>query len=422
LVFLSKRFAYTIMSKDHMDFSGLQFKSVKGERSMSLRYLTAGETHGPQLTAIIEGLPSNLTLDFEELNFQLQRRQKGYGRGRRMQIEKDTAQIAGGVRHGFTTGAPVALIVENKDWTHWKNIMNIEPIPGSDEEKRRVNRPRPGHADLNGGLKYNLTDLRNVLERSSARETAARVACGAVARQLLAAFGVKIAGQVIRIGEIEAPANQLTVDELIEITEQSSVRVADKETELKMEAYIDKIKEEGDSVGGIVECIVEGLPVGLGSHVQSDRKLDGAIAGAVMSINAFKGVEIGIGFEAGKLRGSQVHDEIMYDAAKGYYRASNRLGGFEGGMTNGMPVVVRGVMKPIPTLYKPLQSVDIDTKEPFTAQVERSDACAVPAACVVLENVVAWEIAKAFLDKFGGDSMEEIKANYNNYLLQLESY
>lgn len=389
---------------------------------MSLRYLTAGETHGPQLTAIIEGLPSNLTLDFEALNFQLQRRQKGYGRGRRMQIEKDTAQIVGGVRHGYTTGAPVAIVVENKDWTHWKNIMNIEPIPGSDEEKRRVNRPRPGHADLNGGLKYNLTDLRNVLERSSARETAARVACGAVARQLLEAFGVKIAGQVIRIGEIEAPANNLPIDELIERTEASSVRVVDKETEQKMETYIDKIKEEGDSIGGIVECIVEGLPVGLGSYVQSDRKLDGAIAGAVMSINAFKGVEIGIGFEAGKLRGSQVHDEIMYDASQGYYRASNRLGGFEGGMTNGMPVVVRGVMKPIPTLYKPLQSVDIDTKEPFTAQVERSDACAVPAACVVLESVVAWEIAKAFLDKFGGDSLEEIKANYEHYLSQLESY
>ncbi|MFP4974692.1 chorismate synthase [Paenibacillus sp. CN-4] len=389
---------------------------------MSLRYLTAGETHGPQLTAIIEGLPSNLKLDFEALNHQLQRRQKGYGRGRRMQIEQDTAQIVGGVRHGFTTGAPVALVVENKDWTHWRNIMNVEPIPGSNEEKRRVNRPRPGHADLNGGLKYNLTDLRNVLERSSARETAARVACGAVARQFLEAFGVKVAGQVIRIGEIEAPANNLSVEELARITEASSVRVADQETERKMEAYIDQIKEEGDSVGGIVECIVEGLPVGLGSHVQADRKLDAAIAGAVMSINAFKGVEIGIGFEAGKLRGSQVHDEILYEAERGYFRASNRLGGFEGGMTNGMPVVVRGVMKPIPTLYKPLRSVDIDTKEPFTAQVERSDACAVPAASVVLENVVVWEIAKAFLDKFGGDSMEEIRANYNNYLAQLESY
>lgn len=389
---------------------------------MSIRYLTAGETHGPQLTAIIEGLPSNLTLDFEALNFQLQRRQKGHGRGRRMQIEKDTARIVGGVRHGVTTGAPVAIVVENKDWASWNQIMNVEPIEGNDEEKRRVHRPRPGHADLNGGLKYNLKDLRNVLERSSARETAVRVACGAIARQFLEAFGVKIGGQVIRIGEIEAPANQLTADELNERTEASSVRVVDPETEQKMEAYIDQIKKDGDSVGGVVECVVEGLPVGLGSYVQYDRKLDGRIAQAVMSINAFKGVEIGIGFEAGVLRGSQVHDEILYEDGSGYYRASNRLGGFEGGMTNGMPVVVRGVMKPIPTLYKPLRSVDIDTKEPFTAQVERSDACAVPAASVVMEHVVAWEIAKAFLEKFGGDSMDEIRANYDNYLAQVEKY
>ncbi|MCJ8011082.1 chorismate synthase [Paenibacillus sp. KQZ6P-2] len=389
---------------------------------MSIRYLTAGETHGPQLTAIIEGLPSNLTLDFEALNFQLQRRQKGHGRGRRMQIEKDTARIVGGVRHGVTTGAPVAIVVENKDWASWDQIMNVEPIEDNDEAKRRVHRPRPGHADLNGGLKYNLKDLRNVLERSSARETAVRVACGAIARQFLEAFGVKIGGQVIRIGEIEAPANQLSVDELNERTEASSVRVVDPETEQKMEAYIDQIKKEGDSVGGVVECVVEGLPVGLGSYVQYDRKLDGRIAQAVMSINAFKGVEIGIGFEAGVLRGSQVHDEIMHENGRGFYRASNRLGGFEGGMTNGMPVVVRGVMKPIPTLYKPLRSVDIDTKEPFTAQVERSDACAVPAASVVMEHVVAWEIAKAFLEKFGGDSMDEIRANYNNYLAQVEKY
>ncbi|SMF87401.1 chorismate synthase [Paenibacillus uliginis N3/975] len=389
---------------------------------MSIRFLTAGETHGPQLTAIIEGLPSNLKLDIEALNFQLHRRQKGYGRGRRMQIEKDTAQIVGGVRHGYTTGAPVALVVENKDWTHWRNIMNIEPIEGTDEEKRRVHRPRPGHADLNGGLKYNLKDLRNVLERSSARETAVRVACGAIARQFLEQFGIKVAGQVIRIGEIEAPAHDLSIDELIERTEASSVRVVNKETEKKMEEYIDLIKKEGDSIGGIVECIVEGLPVGLGSHVQYDRKLDGRIAQGVMSINAFKGVEVGIGFEAGELRGSKVHDEIVYTEERGYHRASNRLGGFEGGMTNGMPIVVRGVMKPIPTLYKPLQSVDIDTKEAFTAQVERSDACAVPAASVVMEHVVTWEVAKAFLEKFGGDSMEEIHANYNNYLAQLERY
>lgn len=389
---------------------------------MTLRYLTAGETHGPQLTAIIEGLPSNLHLDFEALNYELARRQKGYGRGRRMQIEKDIASIVGGVRHGYTTGAPVAVVVENNDWTHWRNIMNIEPVEGTDEEKRRVHRPRPGHADLNGGLKYNLKDLRNVLERSSARETAVRVAVGAIAKQFLSHFGIKIGGQVKRIGEIEAPPHQLSLDELIEITEQSSVRVADKATEQKMEEYIDRIKKEGDSIGGIVECIVEGVPVGLGSHVQYDRKLDGRIAQAVMSINAFKGVEIGIGFEAGTLPGSQVHDEIMYSEERGYYRASNRLGGFEGGMTNGMPLVVRGVMKPIPTLYKPLQSVDIDTKEPFTAQVERSDACAVPAASVVLENVVAWEVAKAFLEKFGGDSIEEVERNYKGYLAQLEAY
>jgi chorismate synthase len=389
---------------------------------MDLRYLTAGETHGPQLTAIVEGLPSNLRLDFEEINFQLQRRQKGYGRGRRMQIETDTANIVGGVRHGYTTGAPVAIVVENKDWTHWRNIMNIEPIEGTDEEKRRVHRPRPGHADLNGGLKYNLKDLRNVLERSSARETAIRVACGALARQLLAEFGIKVAGQVIRIGEIEAPYKEMPIDELIAVTEASSVRVTDPETEKKMEAYIDEIKKEGDSVGGIVECIVEGVPIGLGSHVQYDRKLDGRIAQGVMSINAFKGVEIGIGFEAGKLRGSQVHDEILYTEEQGYHRRTNRLGGFEGGMTNGMPVVVRGVMKPIPTLYKPLQSVDIDTKEAFTAQVERSDACAVPAASVVMEHVVAWEIAKALLEKFGGDSIEEIRANMEAYQAQLDRY
>ncbi|WP_225999083.1 chorismate synthase [Paenibacillus sp. BJ-4] len=389
---------------------------------MSLRYLTAGETHGPQLTAIVEGMPSNLKLDFEELNFQLHRRQKGYGRGRRMQIEKDTASIAGGVRHGYTTGAPIALIVENNDWKHWQNIMNIEPIEGSDEEKRRVHRPRPGHADLNGGMKYNLKDLRNVLERSSARETAVRVACGGLARQLLAEFGIKVAGQVIRIGEIEAPYRDMPIDELIAVTEASSVRVTDPETEKKMEAYIDLIKQEGDSVGGVVECIVEGVPIGLGSHVQYDRKLDARIAQGVMSINAFKGVEIGIGFEAGELRGSQVHDEILYDEERGYHRRTNRLGGFEGGMTNGMPVVVRGVMKPIPTLYKPLQSVDIDTKEAFTAQVERSDACAVPAASVVMEHVVAWEIAKALLEKFGGDSIEEIRANIASYEEQLERY
>jgi chorismate synthase len=389
---------------------------------MTLRYLTAGETHGPQLTAIIEGLPSNLELDFEALNFQLQRRQKGHGRGRRMQIETDTAQIVGGVRHGRTTGAPVALVVENKDWKHWASVMNVEPVEGNDEAKRRVFRPRPGHADLNGGLKYNLKDLRNVLERSSARETAARVAVGAIARQLLAKFGIKVAGHVVSIGEVIAATPNLSIDELIAVTEESPVRVVDKDAELKMIELIDRMKAEGDTIGGVVECIVTGLPVGLGSHVQWDRKLDGRIAQAVVSINAFKGVEVGIGFEAARIPGSQVHDPILYDPDKGFHRASNRAGGFEGGMTTGEPIVVRGVMKPIPTLYKPLASVDIDTKEPFTAQVERSDACAVPAASVVMEHVVTWEVATAFLEKFGGDSIEEIQANLDNYLSQVEAY
>ncbi len=387
-----------------------------------MRYLTAGETHGPQLTAIIEGLPSNLQIDFEELDYQLRRRQLGYGRGKRMEIERDTAQIVGGVRHGKTTGAPVAIVVENKDWQNWSHVMNVEPVEGSDEELRRVHRPRPGHADLNGGMKYQLKDLRNVLERSSARETAARVAVGAIARQLLAEFGIKIAGQVIRIGEVEAKRYDLPIEEIISRTEESPVRVVDKEAEAKMTAYIDKIRAEGDSVGGIVEVIVEGVPVGLGSHVQYDRKLDARIAQAVVSINAFKGCEFGIGFEAGRLPGSQVHDEIMYSKERGYYRATNRLGGFEGGMTNGEQIIVRGVMKPIPTLLKPLASVDIDTKEPFKAQVERTDSCAVPAASVVMEHVVAWEVAKAFMEKFGGDSIEEVRANYENYLKQLEMY
>ncbi|CAG7611619.1 Chorismate synthase [Paenibacillus solanacearum] len=387
-----------------------------------MRYLTAGETHGPQLTGIIEGFPSNITINFDEVNFQLARRQKGYGRGRRMQIEKDTAAIAGGVRHGKTTGAPIALVVENNDWKHWTTVMNIEPIEGSDETKRRVNRPRPGHADLNGGLKYNQRDLRNILERSSARETTMRVAVGGMARQLLQEFGIKVAGQVIRIGDVEAKRTEMPIDQLIDVTEQSPVRVTDKDAEARMIAAIDAAKDDGDTLGGIVECIIEGVPSGLGSHVQWDRKLDGRIAQAVLSIQAFKGVEFGIGFEAAERRGSLVHDEIMHDPQRGFYRATNRAGGFEGGMTTGEPIVVRGVMKPISTLYKALQSVDIDTKEAFTAQVERSDTCAVPAASVIMENVIAWEVARAFLEKFGGDSLEEIRRNYEGYLEQIKQY
>jgi chorismate synthase len=387
-----------------------------------VRYLTAGESHGPQLTAIIEGFPSNLNISLERVNHQLERRQKGYGRGRRMQIEKDRAEIVGGVRHGKTTGAPIALVVHNNDWKHWTKIMNVEPVEGTDEERRRVHRPRPGHADLNGALKYNQRDLRNILERSSARETTIRVACGAMARELLLEFGIKVAGQVIRIGEVEAKRQSVPLEELIRITEESPVRVVDKDAEANMIALIDQTKADGDTVGGIVECIIEGVPVGLGSHVQWDRKLDARIAQAVVSIQAFKGCEIGIGFAAGTVKGSQVHDEILYAEERGFHRGSNRAGGFEGGMTTGEQIVVRGVMKPIPTLYKPLRSVDIDTKEAFEAQVERSDACAVPAASVVMENVIAWEVAKAFLEKFGGDSVEEIRRNYENYLAQVEQY
>jgi len=387
-----------------------------------LRYLTAGETHGPQLTAIIEGLPSHIELKPEAVNIELKRRQKGYGRGLRMQIEQDTVQFTAGVRHGSTTGAPVVLVVENNDWKNWQKIMGADPVPEESEGKRRILRPRPGHADLNGGLKYNQKDLRNILERSSARETTMRVAVGAVAKEFLASFGIRTACQVLRIGEVTAERSDLSAVELAAATEESPVRVTDKEAEAAMMAAIDAAKKDGDTLGGIVEVIVEGVPVGLGSHVQWDRKLDGRIAQAVVSIQAFKGVEFGIGFEAAKRRGSLVHDPILHEDGRGFHRESNRAGGFEGGMTTGEPIVVRAVMKPISTLYKPLQSVDIDTKEPFTAQVERSDTCAVPAAAVIMENVIAWEVAQAFMEKFGGDSLEEIQANLANYKTQLERY
>jgi chorismate synthase len=383
-----------------------------------MRYLTAGESHGPQLTTIIEGIPSHLPLLAEDINYELGRRQKGHGRGRRMQIEKDQVQVLSGVRHGKTTGAPITLVVENKDWTHWQKIMGPEPISDEEEQnmKRQITKPRPGHADLNGAIKYNHRDMRNVLERSSARETTVRVAAGAVAKKLLSEFGIKVAGHVIEIGGVKAERHSYqNIEELQQTTEASPVRCLDEAAAQKMIEAIDQAKKEGDSIGGIVEVIVEGLPIGLGSHVQYDRKLDAKIAASVMSINAFKGVEFGIGFEAASRPGSEVHDEITWDDTTGYSRKTNRLGGFEGGMTNGMPVVVRGVMKPIPTLYKPLQSVDIETKESFAASIERSDSCAVPAASVVAEAVVAWEVAKAFLEKFGDEQIDLIKKNYSEY-------
>ncbi|MBS4222155.1 chorismate synthase [Lederbergia citrea] len=383
-----------------------------------MRYLTAGESHGPQLTTILEGVPAGLELTTEMINSELVRRQKGYGRGRRMQIEKDQVQILSGVRHGFTLGAPITLVVQNNDFKHWTKIMGADPISAEEQEevKRKLTRPRPGHADLNGALKYGHRDMRNVLERSSARETTVRVAAGAVAKCILGELGIKVGGHVMEIGGVKAEKiDYHSIEELQEITEASPVRCLDKEAGEKMMRAIDKAKEDGDSIGGIVEVIVEGMPIGVGSYVQYDRKLEAKLAAAVMSINAFKGVEIGIGFEAAEQPGSLVHDEILWDEENGYTRRTNNAGGFEGGMTTGMPIIIRGVMKPIPTLYKPLQSVDIDTKEPFKASIERSDSCAVPAASVVAESVVAWELAEAILEQFGHDRMDAIKENIKRH-------
>lgn len=373
-----------------------------------MRYLTAGESHGPQLTVIIEGMPSNVPISIDAINEQLARRQKGYGRGNRMNIEKDQVHVYSGIRFGKTTGAPITLVIENNDWKRWKDVMSVEDNVDN-KDKRRVSRPRPGHADLNGAIKYDHRDMRNILERSSARETAARVAVGAVARQLLHHCGIDIAGHVVRIGSAgTVPTPDIPLEELRQRSEASPVRCIDKELEAKMIEVIDKAKAEGDSVGGVVEVIAEGVPVGLGSHVHWDRKLDARLARAVISVQAFKGVEFGIGFEAGEKMGSQVHDEIAWSEDRGYYRKTNRLGGFEGGMTSGAPIVVRGVMKPIPTLYKPLKSVDIDSKETFDASIERSDNCAVPAASVVVEGVVSWEIACALCDKFSRDTFTDL--------------
>ncbi|MGM7682709.1 chorismate synthase [Cytobacillus sp. Hm23] len=382
-----------------------------------MRYLTAGESHGPQLTTILEGVPSGLELLVDDINIELARRQKGHGRGRRMQIEKDQVQMVSGVRHGKTLGSPIALIVENRDWKHWTHIMGAEPLVDIKEEdvKRKITKPRPGHADLVGAMKYGHRDMRNVLERSSARETTVRVAAGAVAKKLLEALGIKVAGHVLEIGGVKASNVKYdSLEELQQITEDSPVRCVDKQAEKQMMDAIDTAKENGDSIGGIVEVIVEGMPEGVGSYVHYDRKLDAKIAAAIVSINAFKGVEFGIGFEAARMPGSKVHDEINWNEQEGYTRKTNNLGGFEGGMTTGMPIVVRGVMKPIPTLYKPLQSVDIETKETFAASIERSDSCAVPAASVVAEAVVAWELANAIIEQFGQDRIDLIRENVEN--------
>lgn len=380
-----------------------------------LRYLTAGESHGKALTAIVEGMPSGLKITEEKINEQLARRQKGYGRGGRMKIERDKVEILSGVRLGETLGSPITLQIKNKDWENWQEIMRYEP--GKIPEDKLVLKPRPGHADLPGFIKYNHSDVRNILERASARETAMRVAVGAVSRIFLAEFGIRLASRVTAIAEVKAENDkELPLEEINRLTEQSEVRCLDPEAEKLMIERIKKAQQEGDSLGGVFEVLVDGLPVGLGSYVHWDRRLDASLAEAVMSIQAIKGVEIGQGFTAAASNGSEVHDQLYFAPEKGVYRLTNNAGGLEGGMTNGERLVVRAAMKPIPTLYQPLASFDLRTKEKYFASIERSDVCAVPAAAVVGEAMVASVLAQAVLQKFGGDSLGEIKDNYQRYI------
>jgi chorismate synthase len=383
-----------------------------------LRFLTAGESHGQALVMTLDGMPAGLPIDIDALNAQLRRRQGGYGRGRRMQIESDRAEILAGVRHGMTTGAPIALLIRNRDWVNWQQTMYVEaemPEGASGARKADVTRPRPGHADLAGAIKYGHDDIRNVLERASARETAARVAAGSLARQLLARFNVRIVSHVSAIGDVVVPANRtVSFSEAEAIPDDSPLRCVDAELQQRMMAFIDAAKEAGDTVGGAFEVIAAGLPPGLGSYVQWDRKLDGRLAQALMCIHAIKAVGVGIGPEVAIRPGSRVHDEIV-PAATGHdapVRPTNNAGGLEGGVTNGEDVRVSGFMKPIATLMKPLRSVDLTTMSEAPAAIERSDVCAVPAAAVVGEAMVAFVLADAFLEKFGGDSIEEIAQHY----------
>jgi chorismate synthase len=388
---------------------------------MFFKFTTAGESHGKALITVLEGLPAGLPIDIATVDHELWRRQQGYGRGGRMKIEKDEVQVLSGVRHGRTLGSPIALMIENRDFVHWEQIMASEPIETEPSNPRVVKRPRPGHADLAGGQKFQARDLRNILERASARETAARVAAGAIAKQLLKEFGVEIKSHVAQLGGIPDKPLQAEWNDITAIPVDSSLNCADLEIQTTMMAAIDKAKDDGDTLGGIFEVVAKGIITGVGSHVSWIEKLDGRIAQAFMSIHAVKAVEIGTGVANASLPGSQVHDEIFHDG-NGFTRQTNRAGGLEGGITNGEELRVRGYLKPISTLKKPLRSVDIDTKQEDAAAYERSDVTVVPAAGVIGESMLAIVLANAYREKFGGDSMDEMKRNFDSYKQSLQTY
>jgi chorismate synthase len=393
---------------------------------LMLRFTTAGESHGPAIISIVEGVPAGLPLSADEVNHELARRQRGYGRGRRMQIESDQVEMTGGVRAGVTTGAPVAFVIRNADWRNWSEIMapglGEAETPGAKRAKS-VTRPRPGHADMAGMLKHGLADGRDVLERASARETAARVAAGAVCKALLRQLGIDTGSHVVSLGRIDVPRPAKLPPDINAAADESPVRVIDRSVESRIMELIDAAKKDGDTLGGVVEVVCRGIPAGLGSHTAWERKLDGQIAGAMMSIQAVKGVEIGSGFEGARLRGSEVHDAIGWSHPRpltgNVGRATNNAGGIEGGITNGEDVIVRIAMKPLSTLMRPLQTVDLETGASGDASVERSDVTALPALGVVAESMLAFVVARASLEKFGGDSLEELRRNFRSYVAAL---
>jgi chorismate synthase len=389
-----------------------------------LRFYTAGESHGQALLAFVSGLPAGLPVDIEAINHELQRRQLGYGRGGRQKIEKDRAEIFAGVRHGQTIGAPIALRIENRDWSNWEKILSVEASDAPEATSKKLVAPRPGHADLAGSQKLNFHDARYVLERASARETAARVAAGSFARQLLQKFGIQIASHTIQVGHVRLERAAAWGDILAVCADlESPLRCVDTQIQEKMKTEVDAALKAGDTVGGVFEIVAHGVPVGLGSHAQWDEKLDGRLAQALMSVQAVKAVEIGSGVLAAGSYGSEVQDEISYDkAAHKFRRASNRAGGLEGGITNGEDVVIRGYLKPISTLRKPLGTADMVTKEPVQAAYERSDWCVVPAGGVAGEAMVALVLADAFLQKFGGDSLTETRRNFESYGRQIDEF